>query len=300
MQNKNVMSQYRAVGHPVAFTVTEALVDKAAAALGLDPAELRARNYVSDDAYPYQSASGFTYEGLSLQRSLEKLKEMIDYPGLREEQKALREKGVHRGIGIATFVEITAPGPAFYGVGGARISSQDGCSMKLEPSGKVQLAVSVNELGQGTETIVAQIAATELGITMEDIRVVTGDTGTTPYGGAAWASRAAAIGGEATLRAARALRDNILEVAGAALGQPRRNSICAMAWWSAARTVNSGSASPRWAGSPTSAAIPCPRDSSPSSRWCATTRPRACPLPSPTACTRPMWKWTRTPAWCGC
>lgn len=217
LQNKNVMSQYRAVGHPVAFAVTEALVDKAAAELGLDPLELRAVNYVSDDAYPYKTASGFTYEGLSLQRSLEKLKEMIDYQGLREEQSELRKKGVYRGIGIGTFVEITAPGAAFYGVGGARISSQDGCSMKLEPSGKVQLAISINELGQGTETIVAQIAATELGIAMEDIRVVTGDTGATPYGGAAWASRAAAIGGEAALRAARALRESILEVAGAAL-----------------------------------------------------------------------------------
>jgi carbon-monoxide dehydrogenase large subunit len=217
LQNKNVMSQYRAVGHPIAFAVTEALVDKAAAELGLDPLDLRALNYVSDDAYPYKTASGFTYEGLSLQRSLEKLKDMIDYQGLREEQSELRKKGIYRGIGIGTFVEITAPGAAFYGVGGARISSQDGCSMKLEPSGKVQLAVSINELGQGTETIVAQIAATELGITMEDISVVTGDTGATPYGGAAWASRAAAIGGEATLRAARALRESILEVAGVTL-----------------------------------------------------------------------------------
>src|SRR5690625_4815815 len=150
LQNKNVMSQYRAVGHPVAFAVTESLVDKAAAELDIDPAELRARNYIPDDAYPYTTASGYTYEGLSLQRSLEKLREMIDYDALRDEQSQLREHNIYRGIGFGTFVEITAPGPAFYGVGGARISAQDGCSMKLEPSGKVQLAISVNELGQGT------------------------------------------------------------------------------------------------------------------------------------------------------
>lgn len=217
LQNKNVMSQYRAVGHPIAFAVTESLVDKAAAELGMDPTELRARNYVPDDAYPYKTASGYTFEGLSLQRSLEVLREMIDYQALREEQARLRERGIYRGIGFGTFVEITAPGPAFYGVGGARISAQDGCSMKLEPSGKVQLAISVNELGQGTETIIAQVAATELGVPMENIRVVTGDTGATPYGGAAWASRGAAIGSEAALRAARALRENILEVAGTIL-----------------------------------------------------------------------------------
>lgn len=217
LQNKNVMSQYRAVGHPVAFVVTESLVDKAAAELDIDPAELRARNYIPDDAYPYTTASGYTYEGLSLQRSLEKLREMIDYDALRDEQSQLRKRNIYRGIGFGTFVEITAPGPAFYGVGGARISAQDGCSMKLEPSGKVQLAISVNELGQGTETIVAQVAATALGVAMEDIRVTTGDTGATPYGGAAWASRGAAIGSEAAASAAQSLRENILEVAGAIL-----------------------------------------------------------------------------------
>lgn len=129
----------------------------------------------------------------------------------------MRERGIYRGIGFGTFVEITAPGPAFYGVGGARISAQDGCSIKLEPSGKVRLAISVNEIGQGTETIIAQVAATELGVPLEDIRVITGDTDATPYGGTAWASRGAAIGSEAALRAARALRENILEVAGAIL-----------------------------------------------------------------------------------
>lgn len=217
LQNKNVMSQYRAVGHPIAFAVTESMVDRAAAELGMDPVEIRRLNYIPDDAYPYKTASGMAYEQLSLQKSLDRLVEFIDYDGLRREQARLRERGVYRGIGLGTFVEITAPGAAFYGVGGARISAQDGCAMKLEPSGRVQLAISINELGQGTETIVAQVAATELGVSMDDIRVTTGDTGATPYGGAAWASRAAAIGSEATVRAARALRENILEVAGVVL-----------------------------------------------------------------------------------
>lgn len=214
LQNKNVMSQYRAVGHPIACVVTEGLVDLAARKLNIDPAEMRRRNYVAEDAYPYQSHSGFIFERLSHHQALEKLLKLIDYDGLRAEQKALREQGIYRGIGFGTFVEITTPGPAFYGVGGARISSQDGCSIKLEPSGRVRLAISVTDQGQGTETVIAQVAASELGIDMEQIRVITGDTEHTPYGGSAWASRAAAIGSETALRAARTLRANILEVAG--------------------------------------------------------------------------------------
>ncbi len=220
LQNKNVMSQYRAVGHPIACAVTEGLIDLAARKLDIDPAEMRRRNYVADDAYPYKSHSGFTFERLSHHQAMDKLLDLIDYRALRAEQEQLREQGVYRGIGFGTFVEITTPGPAFYGIGGARISAQDGCTIKLEPSGHFRLAISVTDQGQGTETIIAQVAASELGVAMEQIRVITGDTEHTPYGGSAWASRAAAIGSETALRAARALRESILEIAGVILKQP--------------------------------------------------------------------------------
>lgn len=217
LQNKNVMSQYRAVGHPIAFAVTDGMVERAAAKLGLDPVELRRRNYIPEDGYPHTTPSGYIFERLSLQRSLDVLVQRIDYPALRREQEALRGRGVYRGIGFCTYVEITNPGPAFYGVGGARISAQDGCAIKLEPSGKVRLAISVTEQGQGTETVMAQIAATELGVPFEDVRVLTGDTQNTPYGGATWACRGAGIGGETTLRAARTLKGHLLAIAAAAL-----------------------------------------------------------------------------------
>jgi carbon-monoxide dehydrogenase large subunit len=217
LQNKNVMSQYRAVGHPIAFAVTDALVERAAAKLGMDPVELRRKNYIPDDAYPHTSPSGYVFEGLSLQKSLDVVLARIDYAARRREHEALRAKGVHRGIGLCTYVEITNPGPAFYGVGGARISAQDGCAIKLEPSGKVRLAISVTEQGQGTETIMAQIAATELGVPLGDVAVLTGDTQNTPYGGATWACRGAGIGGETTLRAARLLKGHLLAIAAASL-----------------------------------------------------------------------------------
>jgi len=108
---------------------------------------------------------------------------------------------------------VTNPSPAFYGVGGARISAQDGATLRLEPTGMVTVMCSVTEQGQGTEAIFAQIAASAVGVTLEKTRIITGDTGVTPYGGGTWASRGAGIGGEAVLQAGRALRSNILDIA---------------------------------------------------------------------------------------
>jgi aerobic carbon-monoxide dehydrogenase large subunit len=216
-QNKPPMSQYRAVGHPIACAVTEGLVDHGARALGIDPAELRRRNLLADDAYPWTSPAGLRFEKLSHQRALERLLALMDYAGLRREQQALRARGIQRGIGLASFVEITNPGPAFYGVGGAPISAQDGCTLRLDPGGSVTCAISVTEQGQGTETMVAQIVASVLGVPLDRTRIVTGDTERTPYGGGTWASRGTGIGGEAALQAAKALRANILALAGAML-----------------------------------------------------------------------------------
>ena len=216
-QNKAMMSQYRAVGHPIATAVTEGLVDLAARRLGLDPSEIRRRNLIADDAYPCASASGMRFEGLSHHAALEKLLAMMDYDGLRAEQTALRARGIHRGIGIASFIEITNPGPAFYGVGGARISAQDGVAVRFDAAGSVVVQASVTEQGQGTEAVLAQIVATALGVVPERVRVILGDTDNTPYGGGTWASRGAGIGGEAAWQAALALRENALRLAGSLL-----------------------------------------------------------------------------------
>jgi aerobic carbon-monoxide dehydrogenase large subunit len=215
--NKNVTCQYRAVGHPIAVAITENIVDLAAAKLGMDPAEFRRRNLVPDDAYPYTFPSGLKFEKLSHHQALDRLLELMDYKALRAEQAALRAKGIYRGIGLAAMIEVTNPSPAFYGVGGARISSQDGATLRFEPTGMVTCLVSVTEQGQGTEAAFAQIAAAAVGVSIDRVRVVTGDTAVTPYGGGTWASRGAGIGGEAVLQAGKALQDRILEVAAAIL-----------------------------------------------------------------------------------
>ncbi len=215
--NKNVTCQYRAVGHPIAVSITECIVDLAAEKLGMDPAEFRRRNLIADDAYPYTSAAGMKFEKLSHHQTLDKLLALMDYKKLRNEQEVLRKKGVYRGIGLAAMIEVTNPSPAFYGVGGARISAQDGATLRFEPTGMVTCMVSVTEQGQGTEAIFAQIAADAVGVGIDKVRVITGDTGTTPYGGGTWASRGAGIGGEAVLQSGKVLRAHILEVAAAIL-----------------------------------------------------------------------------------
>jgi aerobic carbon-monoxide dehydrogenase large subunit len=216
-QNKNVTCQYRAVGHPIACSVTEGLVDLAAARIGMDPVEVRRRNLIADDTYPCASPSGLKFEKLSHHASLDKLIGMMNYDALRAEQAELRNKNIHRGIGIASFIEVTNPSAAFYGVGGAKISSQDGVAVRLDAQGSVICHTSITEQGQGSESITAQIVASMLGVSMERVRVALGDTDNTPYGGGTWASRGAGIGGEAALQAAKALRKNILDVAAAIL-----------------------------------------------------------------------------------
>ena len=215
--NKNVTCQYRAVGHPIAVALTEGIVDLAAQKLGMDPAEFRRKNMIADDAYPYTGAAGMKFEVLTHHQCLDKLLALMNYKKLREEQSELRKKGIHRGIGLAAMIEVTSPSPAFYGVGGARISAQDGATLRLEPTGMLTVLSSVTEQGQGTEGIFAQIAATVVGVTIDRVKVITGDTSTTPYGGGTWASRGAGIGGEAVLQAGKALKSNILDIAAAIL-----------------------------------------------------------------------------------
>ena len=216
--NKVPTSQYRAVGHPIGITVAEGLVDLAADATGLDPIEIRRRNVMPDDSYPSMTASGQPVYDLSHQGCLEKLVRVMEYDGLRQEQAALREKGVIRGIGIATFIKGTVPSPVgLYGAGGAPIASQDATMVRLEPTGGIVCAVGVTEQGQGADTVMQQIAATAIGVPFDSVRVISGDTDAVPYGGGTYASRATGVGGEATFQAGRALRAEILRIAGTLL-----------------------------------------------------------------------------------
>ncbi|MEP0944499.1 MAG: xanthine dehydrogenase family protein molybdopterin-binding subunit [Rhizobiaceae bacterium] len=212
-QNKNMMCQYRAVGHPVAMAVADGLLEDAAREIGMDVVEIRRRNLIGDDAYPMSSAAGMKFDDLSHQKALNKLVDLMDYDGLRGDQEELRGQGIYRGIGLVSMVEVTNPSPMFYGIGGAPISAQDGASVRLDAAGALHVASSITEQGQGTNTIIAQIAAGVFGVDMARVKVTTGDTATVPYGGGTWASRGAGIGGEAVLLAANKLKEQVLDVA---------------------------------------------------------------------------------------
>ena len=183
----------------------------------MDPVEIRRRNLIADDAYPCASPSGLRFEQLSHHAALTKL---IGDDGLRcaaRRTGGVAQQNIHRGIGIASFIEVTNPSAAFYGVGGAKISSQDGVAVRLDAQGSVICQTSITEQGQGSESLTAQIVGSVLGVSMDRVRVILGDTDNTPYGGGTWASRGAGIGGEAALQAAKVLRKNILDVAAAIL-----------------------------------------------------------------------------------
>ena len=152
-QNKVPTCQYRGVGHPIACAITEALVDSVAAKIGMDPIAFRQMNVIPDDAYPATGASGIKLEVLSHEACLREAKRVCDYDALRAEQAELRKKGIHRGIGVAALIELTNPSAAFYGVGGARIASQDGATLRLEPTGVLTGSSSGGEQGEGGRLI---------------------------------------------------------------------------------------------------------------------------------------------------
>jgi aerobic carbon-monoxide dehydrogenase large subunit len=218
--NRNMIGMYRGVGFPLACILAELLTDTAADAVGIDTVEFKRRNYWSKSALPCVTPGGQQLDTVSFHECLEKLVRLMKYEALREEQGELRKRGIYRGIGIATFCEPTGHGPPAYGPTGAWVSSHDGCTLRLEPSGAVRCITSITDQGQGTLTSIAQIVAESVGLSIDLITVSGGDSGSGPYGGGAWASRGTATGGEAALRAGAILKQNILALASAITQTP--------------------------------------------------------------------------------
>ncbi len=216
-QNKVPSGVLRAVGQPIATTVTEQLLDLAARKLGADPASLRRRNYAASDQKSAKNAAGTVLSELSLDRCHDKLLGLMDYEGLRRDQAALRERGIYRGIGLAAFIEQTGVGPSLYGPQNVRVSAFEACRLSLEASGGIRCATSITDQGQGTMTALRQIVSSALGVDIDAVDIVCGDTTAAPFGGGAWASRGTSLGGEAALRAAMKLKDSILTIAGSML-----------------------------------------------------------------------------------
>ncbi len=211
--NTCTMAPYRGVSRPVITFALERLMDKAAAACGVDVVEIRRRNLI--DKFPYTSAMGLEYDEASYQETLEMAVKAIDLPAFRARQKAARAQGRHLGIGFATFCERTGYGsPAFAARGMAITPGWETVILTVDPSGFVEARIGSSPHGQGLRTTLAQIIADEIGIAPDRIKVVHGDTDRAPYGWGTFASRSLVISGGATLIAARKIRAKLIQIAG--------------------------------------------------------------------------------------
>ncbi len=206
------------VAYRCSFRVTEAsflierLVQNAAYELGMDPAELRRKNFIPPDRFPYRSATGFVYDSGDYEGALNLALEKIGYAELRREQEEARAQGKLYGIGLASFTEVVGAGPhKQYDILG--LAMNDGAELRVHPTGKAILKLSVQTQGQGHETTFAQIVAEELGIQPEDIKVMHGDTDNTPYGLGTYASRSTPVSGAATAMVARRVREKAARIA---------------------------------------------------------------------------------------
>jgi carbon-monoxide dehydrogenase large subunit len=212
--NKAPMGPYRGVGRPVSVFVMEALLERAARRLGMDPVEIRRRNLIRPHELPYRSPSGIVWDSGAFQESLDRACAAADYDGLRREQVQARVAGRHLGIGLASYVELTGVGSAIPVSPGADIATgTEGATVRIDPGGGVTAIFGLACHGQGHETALAQVVAAELGARVEDVRVVLGDTALSPHGTGTYASRSAVLGGGAAILAARALRDKALTIA---------------------------------------------------------------------------------------
>ncbi len=184
---------YRGAGRPEATHGIERMVDMLAAEIGMDPAELRLKNFVGNDEFPYNTATGLTYDSGNYAAPLNEALRQVDYPALRKEQADARSAGKLMGIGMSTYGEVCAMGPSAAMPAGGWESA----TVKVEPSGKVTVLTGASPHGQGEETTFAQIVADELGVDMADVLVVHGDTSVVQYGIGTFGSRGTAVGGAA-------------------------------------------------------------------------------------------------------
>ena len=191
---------YRGAGRPEAAYYIERIVDVLAAELGMDPIELRRKNFIPKDAFPYTTPTGATYDSGDYEKPLAKLLEIVDYPALRQQQAEWRKEGRYLGLGVATFTEICGFGPF------------DSASVRVEPTGQATVTTGISPHGQGQETTFAQIVADELGVSMDDVFVVHGDTACTPAGQGTMGSRGLVVGGSALMGGVTKIKDKALKM----------------------------------------------------------------------------------------
>ncbi|WP_318568781.1 xanthine dehydrogenase family protein molybdopterin-binding subunit [Salinigranum marinum] len=203
LTNAAPVDAYRGANLTDATHLLERLMKTAATELGIDPVEIRRRNFISADEFPFETVTGMLYDSGDYEPALDRALEMVDYEALRGRQAKLREEGRYLGIGVASFIEMSGLGPsAICGMLGAQSGYWENSTIRVHPSGTVTAFCGTSGHGQGHETTFAQIVADKLGVPYDDVEVVEGDTDQIAHGQGTYASRSGPVGGGAVARGA--------------------------------------------------------------------------------------------------
>ncbi len=209
--NKVPTDSYRGAGGPEATYVVERAIDMAAGELGLDPVEMRRRNFIQPDEFPYQTATGVVYDCGNYEAALSKALTIVEYDKLRKVQEEARQQGQLVGIGLSSYAELCGVGPSKGSPTG--FGGWESATVRVDPSGKITVLTGTSPHGQGGETTFAQIAADSLSVELEDITVIHGDTQAVQYGIGTYGSRATAVGGAALVGALDRVKEKATRVA---------------------------------------------------------------------------------------
>ncbi len=212
--SKAPMGAYRGVGRPISTFVMERLIDMAAAKLSLDPLEMRRRNMVRAEEFPYKAASGIVWDRAGFMECLDAVTERLDYQGLRAQQAEARAQGRWVGIGLASYAELTGLGSRIAVAPGMPVNTgTESANIRIDSSGAVTAYFGIASHGQGLETTLAQVVAEELGVLVEDVDVIHGDSAVVAHGTGTYASRSTVLAGGAAIMSARAVREQVLKAA---------------------------------------------------------------------------------------
>ncbi|MBX5444040.1 molybdopterin cofactor-binding domain-containing protein [Sphaerobacter sp.] len=214
LTNTTPTDAYRGAGRPEATYVLERMMDLVADRLGMDPVEVRRKNFIPKEEFPYTVATTLQYDSGDYEAALNRALEIVGYEQFRKEQEAARAQGRLLGIGFSTYVEVCGLAPSqAAGAMGFQGGLWESATVRVHPSGKVSVFTGSNPHGQGEETTFAQLVADELGVPLDDVEIVHGDTGRIPFGMGTYGSRSTAVGGSALIYAARKVRDKGAKIA---------------------------------------------------------------------------------------
>ncbi len=205
---------YRGAGRPEATHLIERLVDIYARKIEMDPVEVRRKNFIPPDKFPYAAATGLVYDSGNYEPALDKALKILDYPAFRRQQEEARKQGRYLGVGVVSYLEICGLGPSqVAGAVGFGGGLYDSAIVRVYPTGVVRVYIGASPHGQGEETTFAQIVAEEFGCPVENIEIVHGDTETTPQGWGTYGSRSTAVCGSAVKVAAQRVKEKAKKIA---------------------------------------------------------------------------------------